>query len=435
MEEDITEHRLSGPAEGSHHTQSAMNFKLKEGTIIHLVETPLPAGRRPTHLFPSYKHEHENGMFIDYALEMPDRKPPIARLSVNNDSQQDFCGKTWASAIDLDIGSDKPVVSPKRIEDEHQTELIPLSSRRTAVASTPQAGRRTPTSVAHPIVIDLTRDTDDETLHQKTESSQGSDLLADHREGDGWRQDFERDQPVQGMTQSVKTKEDMIQPPTMESSPAIEADLRSKRRRLSSIASIVPDSEYVPSSDGATHDTNEDREGTEDDDDDDDDDDETVTEPRSKRRRVKKHDPRTDFDDKAKCIAAAYDDPDFRRWATKDGFTFLRQMKPDLKPWRFEEGIWSTNDPSADGTLFGGCAYQEHKLQRANEDFGDLTVTKNVEIFWDCTRCLRQHKLVIYNRGFLTLLAVGALDKETWVEYLTGQGDLRLKGSYGILAN
>ncbi|KAI4612371.1 uncharacterized protein J4E87_010272 [Alternaria ethzedia] len=59
-------------------------------------------------------------------------------------------------------------------------------------------------------------------------------------------------------------------------------------------------------------------------------------------------------DDYVRVVSASklYNDMPFRQKVTKDTYIFLRQMRPDLKPW--DASIWDTN-AARDGTVFGGC--------------------------------------------------------------------------------
>lgn len=141
---------------------------------------------------------------------------------------------------------------------------------------------------------------------------------------------------------------------------------------------------------------------------------------RSKKRRANNTDARIMFD-KAKCLDAVFDDHEFRKWAAKDTFVFLRQMRPDLVPWRYDEGIWSTNDKSSTGALFESCTYMQNDLKRANDPaMQDLVIKSAVSVYWHCEACDRAHKLKDIHRGVLTLLAVGFLGKAEWVGYFTG---------------
>lgn len=140
---------------------------------------------------------------------------------------------------------------------------------------------------------------------------------------------------------------------------------------------------------------------------------------KSRAKTSTKNDPRAQFDE-LRCLDAAYDDPEFRRWTAKETYIFLRQTKPDLMPWQWNDGVWSTNMPSSEGTLFGGCSYMQSNTGRANEEnLSSLVLRSTVNIYWECGLCLRTHMLYNATRGVPSLLGSGQLSKKDWVGYFT----------------
>jgi len=125
----------------------------------------------------------------------------------------------------------------------------------------------------------------------------------------------------------------------------------------------------------------------------------------SRGETSKKNDPRTQFDE-PRCLDAAYDNPEFRRWAAKETYVFLRQMKPDLLPWRWNDGVWSTNTPTPDGTLLGGCTYMQNNTGRANEDISSLVLRSVVNVYWECSRCSHcqdEHHVLVSDHEYIFL--------------------------------
>ena len=66
--------------------------------------------------------------------------------------------------------------------------------------------------------------------------------------------------------------------------------------------------------------------------------------------------PRADDYVKVVCASKLYNNMHFRQKVIKDTYIFLRQMRPDLKPWN--ASIWDTNT-ACDGTVLGGCMFAQ----------------------------------------------------------------------------
>ncbi|KAH6851424.1 hypothetical protein BKA58DRAFT_68480 [Alternaria rosae] len=89
---------------------------------------------------------------------------------------------------------------------------------------------------------------------------------------------------------------------------------------------------------------------------------------------------------KVVCASKLHNDMPFPQKVTKDTYIFLRQMRPDLKPW--DASVWDTNDPRG-GTLLGGCmfaqvdpakSYKQKKLVEALDELWSMRYTLALEV-------------------------------------------------------
>jgi hypothetical protein len=101
-------------------------------------------------------------------------------------------------------------------------------------------------------------------------------------------------------------------------------------------------------------------------------------------------------------------------------FVHLRQMKPDLKPWEWNRGIWPTNSMLPDGTLLGGGIFHHAKPVVAFENSTtSLVEPRKCYMTWYCTACKMDHRMNV-PLNTLTLLGAGLLDREGWASYMNG---------------
>lgn len=104
--------------------------------------------------------------------------------------------------------------------------------------------------------------------------------------------------------------------------------------------------------------------------------------PTGKRPRAKKDDQRFVFD-KTPCLTTSHDDVVFRKQTAFETYIFFfRQTRPDIKLWKWDAGIWLTNNRLANNTLFGECCYRQADLTRAKDNsVADLFMKSSVNIY------------------------------------------------------
>jgi hypothetical protein len=142
------------------------------------------------------------------------------------------------------------------------------------------------------------------------------------------------------------------------------------------------------------------------------------SEAATKRPAGRHDDPRRKFD-RAVCGTAAFDITQFRKRAAVNIFVHLRQMKPDLKPWKWNQGTWPTNSMLPVGTLLGGVFHHAKPVVAFEDSTTSLVELRKCYMTWFCAACEMDHRLNI-PLSTLTLLDAGLLDREGWASYMNG---------------
>lgn len=144
-----------------------------------------------------------------------------------------------------------------------------------------------------------------------------------------------------------------------------------------------------------------------------------ISKTTSKRPSGRHDDPRRKLD-RAVCGAASFDVAEFRAYAAEMTFVHLRQTRPSLKPWAWRNGIWSTNQPLANGTLTGGCTFSQTNPHQAFEQSTEaLVASRRFNMVWFCKSCKVDHHMTV-QRSTLTLLGAGLLSRVEWMSYMKG---------------
>ncbi|KAH4597758.1 hypothetical protein HBI52_238510 [Parastagonospora nodorum] len=139
-----------------------------------------------------------------------------------------------------------------------------------------------------------------------------------------------------------------------------------------------------------------------------------LTSPKKRARKVDPVQTTRNKDIKGRCALVLYDDVAFREKLIYDTFAHLRQMRPDLLPWKWYETIWTTNKPHKDGSLFGACMFAQAKPEKAYDASKKVLVEADVYyLHWFCsTGCSERHQIKMRTRP-ATLLGAGPIDQAT----------------------
>jgi hypothetical protein len=99
------------------------------------------------------------------------------------------------------------------------------------------------------------------------------------------------------------------------------------------------------------------------------------------------------IDAKYSCLKHLYDNEEFRKSTLTKTFALLRQVNPQLKPWKSGQTIWDTNACIDVGTMTGGCAVVQLQPDRALDPLCKALATIKVHILvWKCSSCDKLHK-------------------------------------------
>jgi hypothetical protein len=109
--------------------------------------------------------------------------------------------------------------------------------------------------------------------------------------------------------------------------------------------------------------------------------------------------------------------PSVKKLLSTLGRIFVR-CDPNLKPWKLDEGIWSTNQPFPDGSLFGqgSCMYSQAVPGRMYNGVKSLVESDSYYLNWQCTGCATKHQVKMARRP-VTFLGAGLLERGTWTAY------------------
>jgi hypothetical protein len=113
-----------------------------------------------------------------------------------------------------------------------------------------------------------------------------------------------------------------------------------------------------------------------------------------------------------------FDDPALKQKVAINRFIHFCTMPSDLHPWKWDEGIWSTNKPFPDASLFGQgiCMYAQAVPGKACNEAKSLVESDSYYLVWQCTDCASRNQVKMARRP-LTFLGAGLLERETWTGY------------------